>query len=197
MFPENMLVLFECILMEAVGFLYSVSNDFLFFMDRMVSPSLLKSFRSTRGRLLIRQQDESIIIHQNQDSDAEEDVVLSDRSDTAEQQDDVEVFLAEMRSSPVTPSVVLPMQARKEYVSNLLISKVSPFILDSDILAKPQLNFNHPQSEFYLSGPKSLVRVRTIHSKATSISPEGKVATLNRKPTQTHQQQCCSVQYVF
>jgi hypothetical protein len=43
-------------------------------------------------------------------------------------QDEVEVFLAEVRrTSAASPSVSLSTQARNEYISNLLISKVSLF----------------------------------------------------------------------
>jgi hypothetical protein len=45
-----------------------------------------------------------------------------------EAQDEVEVFLAEVRrTSAASPSVSLSTQARNEYISNLLISKVSLF----------------------------------------------------------------------
>jgi hypothetical protein len=71
-------------------------------------------------------------INQHQHFDGEEgiEVIQSSAANPTEQQQqqrsEVEVFLAEIqRSSAPNPSLSLLTQARKEYVSNLLISKVS------------------------------------------------------------------------
>ena len=91
---------------------------------RMISPSLVLFCRKSER---LQQQDDGIIpIEENLDPvDDANNAVNEGSNPTIEEQDDVEVFLSELRSSPANPSIVLPLQARKEYITNLLISRVS------------------------------------------------------------------------